>query len=545
MSHCQDFMTSTTTLDFTSMIGYSFGPFSLFPDRFILSGNGSAHQLTPRLLAVLQYLIKHHNRVVTKDELIAEVWQGSFIEEGNVARTISSLRALLGDVAENPKYIQTVSRVGYRFIHPVDTLGRNEASLQYLPRHAPVPDDSPTFVGRQKELLLLKEMLIKCEQGKSSIVCISGQSGIGKTALVERFLSEVKGRAIIARSACAPSVSTGEPYTPVIDVFADLFNSCADPETQRRLAELAPTWSSHALRAFGTRMPPSVPMPGSPNSMNRQFGDAVKELSPKSSLILFIDDFHWADSETVDLVGYLSLLLGQVRLMLIIAVRTTELIRTGHPFRQMSQELQVKGACHQIPLRLLSFEEVEQYLDATALVASEKERLAEHVYSHSEGNPLFMVSVLGFLKATQALRETGGKWRIHADLNEISATIPPELDSFLRLNVEQLDPDDRFLIRIASLQGLEFDSGILSEVSALSPIDVEERLDEVASAHELIRYLGALPLNDGTYAQRYRFVHLLQRRAFQESVVPSRKKSLDLKIASAISRRTIVDKLTS
>jgi predicted ATPase len=407
-----------------------------------------------------------------------------------------------------------------------------------------VIDEHPTFVGRQKELLLLKEMLIKSEQGNSSIVCISGQSGIGKTAFVERFLSEVKGRAIIARSGCAPSVSTSEPYTPVIDVFTDLFNSCADPETQRRLAELAPTWSSHALRAFGTRMPPSVPMPGSPNSMNRQFGDAVKELSRKSSLILFIDDFHWADSETVDLIGYLSLLLGQVRLIVIIAVRAAELIRSGHPFRQMSQELQVRGACHQIPLHLLSFEEVGQYLDTTAPVASEKERLAEHVYSHSEGNPFFMVSVLDFLKATQALRETRGKWRIHADLNEVSATIPPELDSFLRRRIEQLDPDDRFLIRIASLQGLEFDSGILSEVSAMSPIDVEERLDEVASAHELIRYLGALPLNDGTYAQRYRFVHLLLRRAFQGSVVPSRKKSLDLKIASAISRRTISEKLT-
>jgi DNA-binding winged helix-turn-helix (wHTH) protein/predicted ATPase len=538
-------MASTTTFSFTSMNAYSFGPFSLFPDRFSLSGNGAAHQLTPRLLAVLQYLIEHHNRVVTKDELIAEVWQGSFVEEANVARTISSVRALLGDAAENPKYIQTVSRVGYRFIHPVDTLGWNEPPVQDLPRHAPVSDDSPAFVGRQKELLLLKEILSKCEQGGSSIICVSGQAGIGKTAFVERFLSEVKGRAIIARSGCAPTVSASEPYTPVIDVFSDLFHSCGDPETQRRLAELAPTWSSHALRALGTQTPPTGPVPASPNSMNRQFGDAVKELSRKSSLILFIDDFHWADSETVDLVGYLSLLLGQVRLMLIIAVRTTELIRSGHPFRQMSQELQVKGAFHEVPLRLLSFQEVGQYLDATALVAGEKERLAEYVYSYSEGNPLFMVSVLDFLKATHVLRETRGKWHIHADLNQMSAAIPPELDSFINRSVEQLDPDDRFLIRIASLQGLEFDSGILSEVSAMSPIDVEERLDEIASAHELIRYLGTLFLNDGTCAQQYRFVHLLLRRAFQDSVVPSRKKSLGVKIAGAISRRAISEKLTS
>src|SRR6516225_7631941 len=121
-------MASTITFDTTSMISYTFGPFSLFPDRFTLTGDGIAHQLTPRLLAVLGYLIKHHNRVVTKDELIAEVWQGSFIEEGSVSRTISSLRALLGDDAEKPKYIQTVSRVGYRFIHRVDTLTENQSS---------------------------------------------------------------------------------------------------------------------------------------------------------------------------------------------------------------------------------------------------------------------------------------------------------------------------------------------------------------------------------------------------------------------------------
>jgi DNA-binding winged helix-turn-helix (wHTH) protein/predicted ATPase len=523
------------------MISYAFGPFSLFPDRFVLSANGKAYQLTPRLLAVLQYLIKHHNRVVTKDELIAEVWQGSFIEEANVSRTISSLRALLGDVAENPKYIQTVSRVGYRFVHPVNALTERQPAPQHLPCDTPLSENGHTFVGRKRELSLLREMLTKCEQGHSSIVCISGQAGIGKTAFVERLLLQSKGRAIIARSGCAPSVSVSEPYTPVIDVFTDLFNSCADPETQQRLAELAPAWSSHAFRAFGTRMNPGAPKPGTTNSMNRQFGDAVKELSRQRPLILFIDDFHWADSESVDLIGYISMLLGQVRLMLVIALRPTELLRSGHPFRQMSQELEVKGSCHQVPLQLLSFEEVSEYLAAAAPISGEKEKLAKHVYLHSEGNPLFMVSVLGSLKASHALRETKGRWRIHADLTEIGLTIPPELDSFLRRSVEQLDPDDRFLIRIASLQGLEFDSAVLSEVSGVSPIEVEERLDEVANVHELIRYLGAVPLSDGTHAERYRFINALVRRAFQDSVVPSRKKSLGMKIANAISHRTSCD----
>ena len=120
-----NFMTPTMTFDSGIMIAYTFGPFSLVPSRFILSGNGTDHQLTPRLLAVLEYLLQHRHRVVTKDELLAEVWQGSFVEEGNVGRAVSTLRAMLGDAHEDPKYILTVSRVGYRFIHPVDAASRN------------------------------------------------------------------------------------------------------------------------------------------------------------------------------------------------------------------------------------------------------------------------------------------------------------------------------------------------------------------------------------------------------------------------------------
>ena len=158
-------------------MAYTFGPFSLIPDRFTLTGDGAVRQLTPRLLAVLEYLIKHQNRVVTKDELIAEVWQGSFIEDGNVGRTVSTLRALLGDVAENPKYIQTVSRVGYRFIHPVDALSQPDSRSQLAAQRALMSEVPHAFVGRRSELLSLKETLTKCEHGTSSIVCISGEAG--------------------------------------------------------------------------------------------------------------------------------------------------------------------------------------------------------------------------------------------------------------------------------------------------------------------------------------------------------------------------------
>lgn len=101
------------------MSGYAFGPFRFFPSRFVLTSGTSSYPLTPRLLAVLRYLIENRERVVTKQELLNRIWEGSFIEEGNVGRAVSTLRSMLCDNAESPTYIKTINRVGYRFIHPV------------------------------------------------------------------------------------------------------------------------------------------------------------------------------------------------------------------------------------------------------------------------------------------------------------------------------------------------------------------------------------------------------------------------------------------
>src|SRR5215471_14347860 len=193
------------------MSTYTFGPFSLFPNRFVLVSNGASQQLTPRLLGVLQHLIRNRNRVVTKEELITEVWNGTFLEEGIVARTVSTLRSLLGDVAENPKYIRTISRVGYRFIHP---LSIQYDDLPLLPGNGGIATRNwnSCFIGRRSEIDLFMERLVTCEHGTGSILSIVGPTGIGKTALSERLLSQAEGRAIVARNRCAPGLTGTEPY---------------------------------------------------------------------------------------------------------------------------------------------------------------------------------------------------------------------------------------------------------------------------------------------------------------------------------------------
>src|SRR5262249_4244177 len=107
------------------------------------------------------------------------------------------------------------------------------------------------FVGRHEEISFFNHRLAKCEQGTGSILCFSGPSGIGKTALGETLLSQAEGRATVARGRCAPGLSVTESYAPFIDAFTDVFNSSADAELRQRLKEVAPVWSSQAALALG------------------------------------------------------------------------------------------------------------------------------------------------------------------------------------------------------------------------------------------------------------------------------------------------------
>src|SRR5688572_15425376 len=98
---------------------YEFGPFRLDPAEHVLLRDGEPVPLRPKEFAVLLALVGNHRHVLTKQELLEEVWPHQFIEEGNLNRQISTLRRVLGDTSDEPQYVQTVPKVGYRFVASV------------------------------------------------------------------------------------------------------------------------------------------------------------------------------------------------------------------------------------------------------------------------------------------------------------------------------------------------------------------------------------------------------------------------------------------
>jgi len=109
---------------------YEFGDFRLYPDERLLKWGNQAVTLTPKCFDILQVLVERSGYLVEKEELMKAVWPNAFVEEGNLTQNISLLRRALGDSSDEPQYIETIPRYGYRFVAPVKTQPSEVGTLQ-------------------------------------------------------------------------------------------------------------------------------------------------------------------------------------------------------------------------------------------------------------------------------------------------------------------------------------------------------------------------------------------------------------------------------
>src|SRR5579864_837819 len=105
---------------------YEFGPFQLDPPERLLLCDGQPVPMTPKAFDLLVFLVERRGHLVEKDQLLKGVWRGSFVEEGNLSVTVSFLRKALNDDRGLHKYIETVSKRGYRFVADVRQVGELE-----------------------------------------------------------------------------------------------------------------------------------------------------------------------------------------------------------------------------------------------------------------------------------------------------------------------------------------------------------------------------------------------------------------------------------
>jgi predicted ATPase len=410
------------------------------------------------------------------------------------------------------------------------------APLRLPRRTAPATvDQTLRLVGRGREQAELRHALTEAANGHGLLICVTGEPGIGKSALVEDFLARqalLDEGCRVARGRCSERLAGAEAYLPILDALHNLIRGTAGdaPSMARLLKTVAPLWYSQ-VASVSTDMAtagPATAAVGSRERLKRELVAFLEEASRTQPLVLFIDDIHWADDSTVDMLGYVASRFGAMRLLVVVTYRPEELLRERHPFLRVKQDLQARGCCFELELGFLNPTDLETYLRVEFREHRFPPSFAALVHEKTEGNPLFMVEVLRYLRDQGVLSKQGGAWALSQALPDIARSLPESVRSMIQRKIDVLSEDDRRLLLAASVQGYEFDAAIVAHVLGNDPADVEERLDRLDRVHAFVRAVREREFPDHTVTVRYRFVHVLYQNLLYATLTHARKIALAL-----------------
>jgi predicted ATPase len=417
-------------------------------------------------------------------------------------------------------------------------LGKTRARLPE--QHRPGPERSPT-VGRQKERGTLRACFESAAAGCGLLVCVTGEPGLGKTTLVEDFLNELAaGRRphSVGRGRCSERLAGAEAYLPFLEALDSLLQGEGGPAAAQVMKVLAPSWYVQ-LVPLAADEPAVARLPleardASQERRKREFGLFVQELSRRYPLVIFLDDIHWADPSSVDLLAYLGSWCCGLRLLLLVTYRPSDLWRGKHPFGPIKLELQGRGVCREIALPFLTRDDLESYLDLAFAGHQFPSEFPAVLHTRTEGNPLFMVDLLRYLRERGVIVQDHGRWALVRAMPDLQRELPESVRGIIQRKTDQLCEADRQLLMAASVQGVQFDSAVVARVLGREAADVEERLEELERVHVLVRRIREQVFPDGTLTVRYGFVHALYQNALYTSLQPTRKAAWSATAAGAL-----------
>ena len=476
--------------------------------------------LTPTEFAVLNHLVQHSGELVTQRELLDSVWPGTAIEPQVVKNKIFHLRRLLGDESKQPRYIETLPRRGYRFIGKLQraTLGESDA-----------PTTASRLVARENVLSELWQRLRMASSGKAQLIFITGEPGIGKTAVAEEFHRQVadsETTVYLTHGQCLEGLGVKEAFYPVLEAVGRM---CRGPDGARvvdTLATEAPTWLVQfpALLTRQHRETLQQEILGATRErMLREICNALSALSMRHPLLLILEDLHWADSSTLDLISALARNRTHARILVLATYRPSEAAASSVPLETLKRDLIARHLAHEIALPPLTAVEIAQYLADEQSVAATPDELSSLLHRRTEGNPLFMIAVLQHMQDTGFVEHEPSGWRLRGPASEIALHVPETLRQMIRAQIDRLTPQEQRVLEAAAIVGMTFVATIRAHSAGLDPVAFDECCDALARRNHILRLAGTQELPDGQVVQRYEFVHALYREVLYERQAPARR----------------------
>ena len=540
-----------------------FGPFRLDGANARLLREGRPVPMTPKALDVLQFLAERPDQLVTKDELLAAVWPDVIVSDASIKVCVREIRKALEDEARDSQYIQTVHRRGYRFIAPVSRASaaapqqnREEPAAASFPAALPPALDTtvrhPLVIGRERELSTLADYYARATAGRRQLVFITGGPGSGKTALVETFLRQLHPRGVAATGApdgplvlsgsCFEQFGTGEPYLPIWEAVGRAARQFDSPVFRRlaaRPAAHAPDPAAPQAAAPGVAA--TEPRARSQRVL-QEITDALESAAAESCVVLVVEDVHWADYSTIDLLSALSRRREPIRMMVIATYRPAEPSLDKHPLRAVVAELATADLCCQLSLETLDEAAVGDYVAARFPGARLPPSFPRRVHQRTDGNPLFLSRLLDDLVEQGVLANTDGTWRLstgRGDANSaapagpddsgawvavLETQVPRTVRAVIEVQLERLDEDEQAALEAGAVAGVEFSAAAAAAALGRDVVQVEQVCDALARRQRFLESSGAVEWPDGTVATHFRFVHDLNHNVVYERI-PIAKRS--------------------
>lgn len=546
---------------------FSFGPYRLAGRHGPLLFKSYPVNIPPKALSMLWVLISRAGQVVTKDELLATVWEGTIVSEDTLTSFMRLLRRALKDRASQPRYIATVHGVGYRFLPPVTIALPIESSTLQVPS-PPLPSISnisqeervslpgswnltpeTPLVGREEELAQLHDLFEKALSGERQMVFVAGEAGIGKTALVEAFLASIRQRGTGNREGgrnkevlptpdtrsllpivwlgwgqCIEQYGAGEAYLPVLEALGRLGRQPSSERLKEILHHYAPTWLAQLpaflnpaeLEAVQRRVQGATR-----ERMLREITEAIEIISTERPLVLVLEDLHWSDPSTVEWLAMVARRREAARLLVFGTYRSVDLVVTSHPLKAVKQELIGRGLGTEFLLGGLPQEAVCTYLSQRLGERLEtllpQEEMAKFVYRHTEGHPLFMVQVIDYLARQEALPLLS---------QQALQEIPQGLQQLIDVQLGRLTEAEQAVLEVASVAGAEFTVASVAAGLQESPETIEAFCEGMAHQGQFIEERGIAEWPDGTVSGRYAFRHALYHTVLSQRLAIVRKTRL-------------------
>ena len=360
---------------------------------------------------------------------------------------------------------------------------------------------SPVFAGRSAELAVLSSAFSDAAGGVPGTVLVGAEAGGGKSRLVGEFAARVAGRAVVLAGGCVELSAAGLPYAPFTAALRRLVRERGTAEVAALLGGQGPGELAGLLPGLG------APSGGTdPDAARARLFELVltllEALAGQRPLVLVVEDVHWADRSTRDLLGFLVRNLRDAAVLLVVTFRSDELHRT-HPLRPLLAELGRMEGVTRLELPRLSREEVSAQLEGI-LARPPGAAVTKAVYDRSGGVPLF----------TEALLNAEGT---------VSPGLPGSLRDLLLGAVEELPDQTQQVLRAATAGGARVGHELLAAVSGLDDAALAAAIRPAVAANVMI-----------ADADGYAFRHELIREAVREDLLPGERARAEQAFAEAL-----------